>query len=178
MVIWVAGLSGAGKTTVCRLLYDRLKPSMPALIMLDGDTVREAFGHDLGYSEADRVKQVSRVQRVARLLSDQGLVVIVALVYAHPDLLAWNRQHIADYFEVLLDAPLDLVRRRDAKGLYALALKGEVRDLVGHDIPWHRPAAADLVLNAADQSPEALAGAIARAVPRLAAHWPAHASRD
>lgn len=177
MVIWITGLSGAGKTTVCRLLYGRLKPSLPQLVLLDGDAVRDAFGQDLGYSEAERVKQVSRVQRIARLLSDQGLVVIVALVYAHPNLLAWNREHINGYFEVLLDAPLDLVRRRDSKRLYSRALRGETRDVVGHDIPWHRPVSADLVLDVANEPPpEALADAIARAVPALAVHWPAHSS--
>ena len=173
MVIWIAGLSGAGKTTVSQLLYTRLKPSLPQLVLLDGDVIREALGHDLGYAEAERVKQVSRVQRVARLLSDQGLVVIVALVYAHPDLLAWNRRHIPSYVEVLLDASLDLVRRRDPKGLYARALRGDIRDLVGHDIPWHRPATADLVFDPEHLSPEAIAGAMARAIPELAAHWPA-----
>jgi adenylyl-sulfate kinase len=173
-VIWLAGLSGAGKTTVARVLYDRLKPSLPELVLLDGDAVREALGHDLGYGESERVKQVSRVQRVARLLSDQGLVVIVALVYAHPDLLAWNRQHIRDYFEVLLDASIDLVRRRDAKGLYAKAQKGEMRDVVGHDIPWHRPAASDLVIDVASQSPQAIADRVAQAIPALAAHWSTH----
>jgi adenylylsulfate kinase-like enzyme len=178
MVIWVTGLSGAGKTTVCRLLYDRLKPSMPELVLLDGDAVREAFGGDLGYSEAERVQQVSRVQRIARLLSDQGLVVIVALVYARADLLAWNREHIAGYFEVLLDAPLELVQRRDPKGLYARARRGETRDLVGHDIPWHRPAASDLVLDVAyEPPPEMLADAIAGAVPRLSQNWKTQTSR-
>ena len=172
MVIWMAGLSGAGKTTLCRLLYDRLKPSMPELVMLDGDVVREALGHDLGYTESERVKQVTRVQRVARMLSDQGLVVMVALVYSHPDLLAWNREHIPDYFEVLLDASLDLVRRRDPKGLYAKAQRGEMEHLVGHDIPWHRPASPDLILDVEHQTPDALADRIARAIPVLAARWP------
>ena len=173
MVIWMAGLSGAGKTTLCRLIYERLKPTMPELVLLDGDAVREALGHDLGYGESERVKQVTRVQRVARMLSEQGLVVIVALVYAHPDLLAWNRGHIPEYFEVLLDAPMELVRQRDPKDLYARAQRGEMRDLVGHDIPWHRPTSSDLVLDVAHQTPEELADRVARAIPALAEHWPA-----
>jgi adenylylsulfate kinase len=174
MVIWVTGLSGSGKTTVCRLMYDRLKPSMPELVLLDGDVVREAFGQDLGYTESDRLKQVTRVQRMARLLSEQRLVVIVAIVYAHPDLLAWNRQHISDYFEVLLDAPLALVERRDPKTLYSRARRGETRDVVGVDIPWRRPEAAHLVLDVAQEPPaDSLADRIARAVPRLSPHWAA-----
>jgi adenylylsulfate kinase-like enzyme len=173
MVIWVAGLSGAGKSTVCGLLYDKLKPSMGELVLLDGDGVREAFGNDLGHAEADRVKQVSRVQRLARLLASQDLVVLVAVVYSHPDLLRWNRENIPDYFEVLIDASLDVVRSRDTKGLYARALRGECENLVGYDIPWHRPVAANLVLNPDDgSSPLDMASAIARSIPRLAAVWP------
>lgn len=174
MVIWMTGLSGAGKTTVCRLLYDRLKPKVPELLLLDGDALREAFGHDLSYTEPDRVRQVMRVQRIARLLSDQDLIVLVAIVYSHPELLAWNRAHIPNYFEIFLDAPLELVRARDPKALYARAQKGEVRDLVGHDIPWHRPDSSDLVLDLSSRpGPDVLAGRVARAIPRLAVHWDA-----
>lgn len=173
MVIWVAGLSGIGKTTVCRRLYDQLKPRLPELVLLDGDVVRETFGHDLGFTEADRLLQVGRVQRMARLLSQQGLVVMVAVVYSRADLMLWNRQHIDDYFEVLLDAPIELVQRRDTKGLYARAASGVGANVVGVDIPWHRPQSADLVLDVSQEpSPDTLAAAIARAVPRLATHWP------
>lgn len=172
MVIWLTGLSGAGKSTISYVLYEELKPSVPELVLLDGDAIREAFGHDLGHTEEDRVKQVSRVQRFAGLLSSQGLVVIVSVVYAHPDLLRWNRENIPDYVEVLIDASIDMVRARDPKGLYARASRGECRDVVGHDIAWHRPATADIVLDPADgSSPREAASRIARAIPRLAVHW-------
>ncbi|MBI4283287.1 MAG: adenylyl-sulfate kinase, partial [Chloroflexi bacterium] len=87
MVIWVTGLAGSGKTSLCNALYRLLKPQLPELALLDGDVIRAAFGNDLTYSEEDRVKQVKRLQNVAKVLSEQGLVVIVAVVYAHPDLL-------------------------------------------------------------------------------------------
>lgn len=173
MVIWFTGLSGAGKTTICDLLYERLKPRLPQLVLLDGDMVREAFGGDLGHTEPERVRQISRVQRLARLLSSQGLIVMVSVVYSRPDLLAWNRQHIAEYFEVLVDAPIAVVRSRDPKGLYSRALRGEIQNVVGHDIPWHRPSAPDLVLDAGGgRSALALAESVARSIPALAAAWP------
>jgi cytidine diphosphoramidate kinase len=172
MVIWIAGLSGAGKSTVCDALYERLKPSLPHLVLLDGDAVREAFGNDLAYTEADRRRQVSRVQRLARLLSSQGLIVIVALVYSHPELMEWNRANIPDYFEVLVDAPVDFVTERDSKRLYSRARRGETRDVVGVDIEWHRPSRADLVLDATKNMPPLeLAETIATAIPILDSHW-------
>lgn len=170
MVIWVTGLAGSGKTTLCRALYKLLKPVMPELVVLDGDAVREAFGRDLGYSEAQRVIQIKRLQGIAKLLSDQGCVVLVAALYAHPELLDWNRHHFSAYFEVYLKASLDTVRRRDSKGLYAKAARGETAHVVGLDVPWRPPVTPDLVLEMDTfQSPIDLASQVAKAVPRLAA---------
>lgn len=169
MVIWVTGLSGAGKTELCRALYDLLKPKLAELVMIDGDVIRAAFAHDLGYKENDRMTHVRRIQNIARMLSDQGLVVLASVLYSHPELLTWNRSHIREYFEVYLDASLELVRGRDAKKLYAGADRGEVSDVVGVDIPWHVPAAPDLVIDAdAAPPPAALALQVVAAIPRLA----------
>lgn len=173
MVLWVTGISGAGKTTICRLMYERLKPVLPELVLLDGDAIRESISTDLGFSEDDRIRQIGRVQRLARLLSAQNLVVLVAVVYANPELLAWNRANIPEYVEVLIDVPLEIVRLRDPKGLYARHARGETTNVVGVDIPWHRPQTADLIIDIATCPTAAhSANAIVRSVPRLASHWP------
>lgn len=170
MVIWITGLSGAGKTTLCEAVRALVKPRMPELVLLDGDVVRSAFGNDLSYREADRVVQIKRMQGLAAALERQGLVVLVAALYASPELLAWNRQNFADYFEIYVEAPLDLLRRRDTKALYRTAESGERRDVVGVDIPWHAPARPDMVIDAArGEPPEQLALRLIAAVPRLAA---------
>lgn len=169
MVIWVTGMSGAGKTTLCTALRDLLKPRLPELMLLDGDVVRETLSTGLGYAEADRKIQIGRMQKLARMLSDQGLVVLVAALYCHPDLLAWNRENIKDYFEVYLRAPMDLLKRRDSKGLYAAAAAGKTRDVVGVDIAWNEPARADLIIDAdSAPDPQALARRVAGTIPRLA----------
>lgn len=139
MVIWITGLSAAGKTTTASLLYSRMKDENPATVLLDGDQVRDAFGGDLGHSEADRWLQVRRLQSVARLLDRQGINVIVAVLYSHPDFLSWNREHFSRYLEVYLEADLSLLRKRDPKGLYRAADSGKMPDVVGIDIPWHAP---------------------------------------
>lgn len=133
--------------------------------MVDGDAVRALFGHDLDYSEASRVQQIKRLQALAQFLSAQGLTVVVAALYAHPDLLRWNRDNLQPYFEVYVRAPLDLVRGRDSKGLYG----GDAPNVVGLDIPWHAPENPDLIVDsAAQEAPEISAAKVIEAVPGLA----------
>jgi adenylylsulfate kinase-like enzyme len=142
---------------------------LPELTLLDGDAIRSAFGADLGYKEADRQVQVKRLQNLAKVLSDQGLVVLVAVLYAHPALLDWNRHNIRDYFEIYLEASLDSLRARDSKGWYVRVAWGEIADVVGVDIPWHAPTAPDLVIHVdTPESPQAMARRVALSVPRLA----------
>ena len=169
MIIWITGLSGAGKTTVSQIIMRTLKPVMPELGLVDGDVVRDVFANDLDYSEPSRVAQIKRIQSLAKVMDSQDFVVIVAALYSHPDLLAWNRANYSDYFEVYLDASLDLVRSRDPKGLYAKADAGQMKHVVGVDIPWHRPTSSDLTIVASNgESPEAVASKVIADVPRLA----------
>ena len=168
MVIWMTGLSGAGKTTLTDALLKRFKPALPHLVRLDGDEIRALFGQSLSYREDDRVEQINRIQKMASILDAQGLIVLVAALYAHPDLLRWNRENFSDYFEVYLDAPLELVQERDAKGLYEKARKGEMPHVVGIDVPWHAPENADLVVDATrGDTPDQIAATIARRIPAL-----------
>ena len=168
MVIWVTGLSGAGKTTLCQALCQLLKPRLPQLVLLDGDAMRSVFNHEIGYREVDRLAHVRRIQRLAKLLSDQGQVVLTAVLYSHPDLLSWNREHLQPYVEIYLRAPLEALRQRDTKDLYAKALAGERVHVVGVDIPWHAPQQADLVIDMNHlESPEQLARTVIAAIPQL-----------
>lgn len=168
MVIWVTGISGAGKTTLCDAVRALLKPRLPELVLLDGDVVRAAFGHNLGHSEEDRITQVRRLQSMSKVLAEQNLVVLVGVLYGNPDLLAWNRANLPGYFEVYLKASLETTERRDAKGLYALARAGNMPNVVGIDIPWNEPHSPDLTFDQDNpDTPEEMARALARAVPRL-----------
>ena len=170
MIIWITGLSGAGKTTLCTTLYDRLKPVIPELVVLDGDVIRRAYGNDLTHSESDRVRQVHRLRNMANILAEQDLVVLVGVLYAHPHLLAWNRENLPDYTEIYLDASLETVMARDNKGLYVAAQRGEMKDVVGLDIPWNAPRIPDLRLDIdAAESPDSYADRVIRAIPRFEA---------
>lgn len=168
MVIWITGLSGAGKTTLCRALWKIAKPYLPSLVLLDGDEVREAFGHNLSYKEEDRIVQVKRLQSIAQLLSRQGLIVVVGVLYNNPDLLRWNRENFDDYFEVYLDASIDFLIKQDVKGLYAAAANGRERNVVGVDIEWHIPTAPDLIFDAdLRENPKSMAKALVQKVQHL-----------
>lgn len=137
MVIWITGISASGKTTLAREIKNKFKKYIPQICIVDGDEIRELYGNDLDYSEESRVLQIKRVQKLAKLLSDQGLLVIVSALYSHPDLLNWNRENFSEYYEVYLNAPLSVVQQRDPKGLYAKAAAGKIESVVGIDVPWH-----------------------------------------
>jgi cytidine diphosphoramidate kinase len=168
VVVWVTGLSDSGKTTLCRALTAQLKPYFPQLVSLDGGLFRTVLGHDLGFKESDRVIHVKRVQRLAKYLSDQGSIVLVAVLYSHPDLLAWNRENIRDYFEIYLDISISTLRERDSKGLYKKISSGEIKHVVGVDIPWHVPTQSDLVIRENGVAlPDQLAVKVIQQIPRF-----------
>lgn len=158
VVIWLTGLSGSGKSTLCDALHAALKPQRPALVKLDGDEIRAAFGGDLGFKEPDRIRQIQRIQRIAKMLADQGIDVLVAALYANRELLEWNRANLPGYFEVYLKADVDFLIGREIKALYSRARRGEIADVVGVDIPWHAPANPDFVIDAATAPPADMLG--------------------
>jgi len=147
MVIWLTGLSGVGKTTFAQALCSHLKTKLDNVVLLDGDVIRSTISSDLGFHESDRIIQINRVQRLAKILADQGIIVIVAVVYAHPKLLDWNRENLSDYFEVYFKASLETLAQRDPKGIYRRARDGQLSDVVGIDIPWHAPHRPDLIFD-------------------------------
>lgn len=167
MIVWLTGLSGAGKSTVAEAIVRVAKPNVSGLVLIDGDVIRDLFGAGLGFDEDARKQQIGRIQRLALFLARQDIPVIVAALYSHPDLMQWNRDHLPGYFEVYVDTPLATVMARDTKRLYSKAQVGEVSHVVGIDIPWHIPRNPDMIVHTDDNTPEAIARKIIEAVPRL-----------
>ncbi len=142
MVIWLIGLSGAGKTTLGREIM-KLAPA-GRTVFIDGDDIRQVFGNDLGHSLTDREANAWRISRLCKFLADQDINVVCAILSLFHETQAWNRREIKDYFEVFIDAPLDHLKTRDPKGLYRKALSGEMQDVAGIDLPFTPPLAPDL----------------------------------
>jgi adenylylsulfate kinase len=148
-VVWLTGLSGSGKSTVARALESRLTELGHPCYVLDGDNVRHGLNRDLGFSPADRSENIRRVGEVAALMADAGLVTIAAFISPYRAGRRAARTACGGrlFFEVFLDASIEVCRRRDPKGLYAKARRGRVKQFTGVSAPYERPLRPEITLD-------------------------------
>ncbi|MFC1902370.1 adenylyl-sulfate kinase [Chloroflexota bacterium] len=147
MVIWLIGLSGAGKTVIGKEVCGLLKAKRSNVVFLDGDIIREIMGSDVGHTIEDRRTNAGRVCRLCRYLDSQGIDVVCAILSIFSESQRWNRENIPQYFEVYLRVPFRMLLERDSKGLYRQALAGDITDVVGVDIDFPEPAHPDLIID-------------------------------
>jgi bifunctional enzyme CysN/CysC len=162
--LWFTGLSGSGKSTIANLLEKRLHAEGKHTYVLDGDNVRHGLNRDLGFTEADRVENIRRVAEVAKLLVDAGLIVIVAFIspFRAERQLARSLFDPGEFIEVFVDTPLEECERRDVKGLYAKARRGELKNFTGIDSDYEPPESPDVHLRTIDMKPESCLDVISR----------------
>jgi bifunctional enzyme CysN/CysC len=154
--VWLTGLSGAGKSTIANLLDKRLNAEGRHTYLLDGDNVRHGLNRDLGFTEVDRVENIRRVAEVARLMLDAGLIVIVSFIspFRAERRMARELFPAGAFKEVFIDTPLEECERRDTKGLYAKARRGELKNFTGIDSPYEPPEAPEAHVRAHNVDPQ------------------------
>jgi bifunctional enzyme CysN/CysC len=156
ITVWLTGLSASGKSTLAFALAQRLSEAGRACHVLDGDKVRRGLNRDLGFSLADRSENIRRIAEVAKLMVDAGLIVLVSFISPFFADREMARSLFADgeFVEVFVDTPFDECARRDVKGLYAKALRGELKNFTGFDSPYEPPQHPEVHLLTAQDSPE------------------------
>lgn len=154
--IWFTGLSGSGKSTIANLLEKKLFDQGFHTYLLDGDNLRHGLNRDLGFTEADRVENIRRVAEVSKLMIDAGLIVLASFIspFASERQMARRLFNAGEFIEVFVDTPLVECERRDVKGLYAKARRGELKNFTGIDSAYERPDQAELVLDTCAQTVE------------------------
>ena len=156
-VLWFTGLSGSGKSTIANLVEKKLHAGGQLTYLLDGDNVRHGLNRDLGFTDVDRVENIRRVAEVARLMADAGLIVLVSFIspFKSERLMARERMADGEFIEIFVDTALAEAEKRDVKGLYAKARRGELKNFTGISSPYEAPENPELHIETSSLTPEA-----------------------
>lgn len=152
VTVWFTGWSGAGKTAIAKSVYDVLIAKPIKAELLDGDQLREGLCRDLGFSEEDRYTNIERASFVAKLLTKHDIICLAAFISPYRNMREEARRQIGSFIEVYVSAPVEVLIKRDVKGLYKRAKQGEVTDLTGIGSPYEAPLHPELVLDTSVQS--------------------------
>jgi bifunctional enzyme CysN/CysC len=155
-VLWLTGLSGAGKSTIANLVEKRLHAMGRHTYLLDGDNVRHGLNKDLGFTAADRVENIRRIAEVAKLMVDAGLIVLTAFIspFRAERRMARDLMSEGEFIEIHVHAPLNVAEERDPKGLYKKARRGEIKNFTGLDSPYETPEAPEIRLDTTKLTPQ------------------------
>jgi len=161
-VLWLTGLSGAGKSTIANRIEKKLTATGRHTYLLDGDNVRHGLNKDLGFTAQDRVENIRRVAEVSRLMVDAGLIVLVSFISPFRSERRMARELFApgEFLEVFVDTPLAEAERRDVKGLYRKARRGELKNFTGIDSPYEAPENPEIRIDTTTLDPEQAADRI------------------
>jgi adenylylsulfate kinase len=153
LILWLTGLSGAGKSTIASALESHLRQRGCRVELLDGDAVRQNLSKGLGFSREDRDTNVRRVGYVANLLSRNGVIAIVSMISPYRAVRDEIRHSTQNFIEIYVHAPLPVCEARDVKGLYAKARSGQIKGFTGIDDPYEPPLNPEIICHTHSESP-------------------------
>ena len=158
-VLWLTGLSGAGKSTIANLVEQMLHRLGRHTIVLDGDNVRHGLNRDLGFTDEDRVENIRRVAEVAKLMIDAGLIVLVSFIspFRSERQMARDLVDADEFIEIYVDTAIEICEARDRKGLYKLARTGKLPNMTGLGSPYEPPEPPEVIVDGGREPPEVLA---------------------
>lgn len=152
--LWFTGLSGSGKSTLAQLVEETLLERGMDVEVLDGDEIRTNLSKGLGFSKEDRDLNILRIGYVCNLLTRNKVIAIAAAIAPYAEIRRVNRKKIGRYIEVFVDCPIDILKERDTKGLYAKALSGEIKNFTGISDPYEPPEDAEIRVDTSKEPPE------------------------
>ena len=146
MVIWITGISASGKSTFGKYFFKKFKKIKKNTIFFDGDEFRKIFHNDIKYTLRDRDINAIRLTSLVKYVSDQKTNLIVSANITSQKFRDWCKKNVKNYFEIFIDTPIEVLRKRDYKKLYKNAFSGKIKNVVGVDIPFPEPKNPDLII--------------------------------
>lgn len=165
--VWLTGLPCSGKSTLAALVAEDLRRRRRFVEVLDGDEVRARVSPDLGFSREDRDKNIRRIGWLCQLLSRNGVVAVAAFISPYREIRELNRREIGRFVEVFVDCPVAVCARRDVKGMYARAARGEILAFTGVSDPYEEPLAPEVIVHTDRETPEESAARIVQRIEEL-----------
>ena len=155
-VVWITGLSGAGKTTLAQAIVKHLRDNGQDVIFLDGDELRDILNRPLNnvqsHDRESRLALAMQYAQLCRMLAMQGVIVVIATISLFKEIHSWNRKNLPGYFEVYIKVPLEELRRRDPKSIYQRFNSGEIKNVAGLDLKIDEPLNAHLIIDYAQKN--------------------------
>ena len=155
-VVWITGLSGAGKTTLAQAIVKHLRDNGQDVIFLDGDELRDILNRPLNnvqsHDRESRLALAMQYAQLCRMLAMQGVIVVIATISLFKEVHRWNRKNLPGYFEVYIKVPLEELRRRDPKSIYQRFNSGEIKNVAGLDLKIDEPLNAHLIIDYAQKN--------------------------